>query len=97
VLISGRLIITFANADTGRSVTLRLGGAGHITLNPDGSTTAVGTGNQVLTLFPTDVPAGPSTTLYSGRVVTSISPTGVFTLIGANGKPPVDLCAVLSA
>ena len=47
-------------------------------------------------LFPTDIPAGPSTTLYVGRVVFDVNPaTGVFTLKETRGRA-TDLCAALS-
>jgi hypothetical protein len=96
-LITGRLIITLTNVDTDSSVTLRLGGATHVTINPDGSATLVGTGHGVLVLVPSDVPPGPSTTLRTGRTVLTISPEGAFTLIGTAGAEPLDLCAVLSS
>src|SRR3989442_5085073 len=52
-------------------VTLSLSSNGavtNVTKNPDGSETVVTTGHNILILFPTDVPAGPTTTLYVGRV-----------------------------
>jgi hypothetical protein len=53
-------------------------------------------GHPVLIMFPTDVPAGPSTTLYVGRVVFDVdNATGVFTLKETHGKA-TDLCAALS-
>ena len=64
---------------------------------PDGRTTTfTATGHFVLILFPTDVPAGPSTTYYVGRVVVTIDNlTGVFTLQETRGTA-TDLCAALS-
>jgi hypothetical protein len=53
------------------------------------------TGHNVLFLFPTDVPAGPSTTLYVGRVVFHVDTEGVFTLQSTNGTA-TDICAALS-
>ena len=47
-------------------------------------------------LFPTDIPAGPSTTLYDGgRVLLSIDAIGNFTLKEESGKK-IDICAILS-
>ena len=54
-------------------------------------------GHLVLIMFPSDVPAGPSTTLYVGRVVFDVdNATGVFTLREARGNA-TDLCAALSS
>jgi hypothetical protein len=50
----------------------------------------------VLVLYPTDVPAGPSTTLYVGSVVYTVDLlTGVFTLNAHSGRT-TDICAALS-
>lgn len=46
-------------------------------------------------LFPTDVPAGPSTTLFTGQVAYTIAPTGIWTLTKVAGTT-VDICAELS-
>ena len=64
---------------------------------PDGRTTTVTvTGHSLLILFPTDVPAGPSTTGYVGRIVFTIDNiTGLFTLQETRGTA-TDLCAALS-
>jgi hypothetical protein len=67
-----------------------------ITFNPDGSSTLLITGHNVLILFPTDVPAGPSTTLYVGRVVFTIDSSGVFTVQEVSGTA-TDICAAVSA
>ena len=45
------------------------GAVNHTTLNADGSTTSVLTGHNLVILFPSDIPPGPSTTLHTGRVV----------------------------
>jgi hypothetical protein len=54
-----------------------------------------GTGHHVLILFPTDVPAGPSTTLYQGRIVYTVDPDEVFTLQEVSAQE-TDICAALS-
>ena len=88
--------VTLVNAETGASLTLEGQGAvNHTTYNPDGSWTTSLTGNWVLILFPTDIPAGPSTTLYVGRVTYTSTPTFDFTLVGSSGRQ-TDLCAELS-
>jgi hypothetical protein len=63
--------------------------------NGDGSQTWMMMGHNVLILFPTDVPAGPSTTLYVGRIVFTVDISGVYTLQSTNGTS-VDICAALS-
>ena len=71
------------------------GSVTHITVNTDGSQTWKTTGHNVLILFPTDVPAGPSTTAYVGRVVYTVGTDGVFTLQEVSGRA-TDICAALS-
>jgi hypothetical protein len=89
--------LTFTNLATGATLSVRPNGSvAHTAFNADGSTTVVYTGHNGLILFPTDVPAGPSTTLYVGRVVTTIDTSGVFTLEGTSGTA-VDVCATLSS
>jgi hypothetical protein len=46
-------------------------------------------------VFPSDVPAGPSTTLYVGRVVYTVDVNGDFTLVSTRGTA-TDICAELS-
>jgi hypothetical protein len=67
----------------------------YIAQNPCGTQTVVTTGHNVLILFPTDVPAGPSTTLYAGRVVFMIDKSGIFALESTRGMS-TDICAALS-
>ncbi len=88
--------LTFTNLGTSATYSTKANGAvSHITLNPDGSATQVTTGHNIIILFPTDVPAGPSTTLYIGRVVISIDSVGNYTLLKASGTS-TDICAALS-
>jgi hypothetical protein len=90
--------VSFTNTETEASLTLQAKGAmWRLVTTPDGlTTTFTATGHFVLVLFPTDVPAGPSTTYYVGRVVFSIDNlTGVFTLLETRGTA-TDLCAALS-
>lgn len=59
-------------------------------------TTFQSTGKNVLILFPTDVPAGPSSTLYTGRLVYTVdNTTGVFTVVSSSGQT-TDICALLA-
>lgn len=88
--------LTFENTSTGATVSLRPNGSvTHTTVNPDGSTTVMSTGHNVLILFPSDIPAGPSTTLYVGRVVYTVDTSFVFTLQSSSGKK-IDICARLA-
>lgn len=90
--------LTFTNVTSGATLSLKANGSvTKQTFNPDGTTTFVTTGHNVLILFPSDVPPGPTTTLYVGRVVFTVdNSTGVFTLLGTSGKS-TDICAVLSS
>jgi len=88
--------LTFTNVGTGATLSTKSNGAvSQVTPNPDGSSTEVDTGHNILILFPTDVPAGPSTTLYVGRVVFTVDSSGNFTLQGHSGTA-TDICAALS-
>jgi hypothetical protein len=62
--------LTFTNVVTGQQLQLESRGSTKTTVtHPDGSMTVRLTGSNVLFLFPTDVPAGPSTTLHVGVLV----------------------------
>ena len=87
------LLVT--NLDT--SATLSLKGNGAVTQetpNPDGTFTDVLTGHNILILFPTDIPAGPTTTLYVGRVVFTRDAFFNFTLKSVSGQA-TDICGAL--
>jgi hypothetical protein len=86
-----------ANPVAGTSVTIRTDGSvSNTTVNPDGTQTVTATGHNGLVLFPTDIPAGPTTTQYIGRIVYTIDPTtGVFTLLSTSGSQR-DICAELA-
>ena len=88
--------LTLTNLASGATLALPANGAVADTVfNADGSQTVTLTGHNVLILFPSDVPAGPSTTLYVGRVVYTADANGVFTLVSTSGTA-TDLCAALS-
>ena len=67
----------------------------HIAVNPDGTLTYRMTGHNILILYPTDVPAGPSTALYVGQVGFTVDANAVFTVTSVAGRS-VDICAALS-
>lgn len=52
-------------------------------------------GHSIIIMFPSDVPAGPSTTSYEGRVVIAIDAQGNYTLRETSGRQ-ADVCAKLS-
>jgi hypothetical protein len=81
----------------GESVTVKTAGSVMKTVvNPDGTLTVTGTGHNGLILFPTDVPAGPTTTHYIGRIVYTVDlKTEVFTLVSTTGQER-DICAELA-
>jgi hypothetical protein len=88
--------LVFTNLSTGQTLSLRPNGSGSITrVNPDGTLTVSNTGHNVLVLFPTDVPAGPSTILYVGRLVYTVDANAVFTVQTVRGTT-MDICGALT-
>jgi hypothetical protein len=88
--------LTFTNVDTSESVSLKANGSVQRgAIHPDGTSTWEVTGHNVIILFPTDVPAGPSTRLYVGRVLYTSTATNDFTVQQVSGSS-VDICAELS-
>jgi hypothetical protein len=84
------------NPIAGESVTVKTAGSVTKTVvNPDGTRTVTSTGHNGLILFPSDVPAGPTTTHYIGRIVYTIDSAGVFTLLSTTGQER-DICAELA-
>jgi hypothetical protein len=87
--------LTFTNVTTRATYqTPSNGTVTQVRYNADGSQTFVTTGHNVLILYPTDTPPGPSTTLLMGRVVFTVSPVGVFQVRSVSGRS-VDICAAL--
>jgi hypothetical protein len=88
--------LTFTNLGTGEFIELSSNGSvERTTVNADGTRTVQVTGHNVVIFFPTDVPAGPSTTLFEGRLVYTVDAGGVFTLQTSSG-PTTDICALLA-
>jgi hypothetical protein len=89
--------VTFTNLQTGATLSLKSNGSVTQTTTQDvNDFLVVTTGHLVLILFPTDVPAGPTTTLYVGRVVYRSDALSNFTLLGTTGKA-TDICALLAS
>jgi hypothetical protein len=88
--------LTFANAITGDTFSTPANGAVTRTnYYPDGSSTAVLTGHNVVLLYRSDM-GGPSATLYIGQVVVTIDTDGRWTVVKESGRT-VDLCAEVSS
>lgn len=81
-----------------KSVSIRTDGSvTSIKVNPDDTLTFTATGHFGLVMYPSDVPAGPSTTQYIGRIVFNVDlVTGIFTLVSTTGSA-VDVCAKLAS
>lgn len=88
--------LTFTNMSNDATVSFRSNGSTtHKTFGSDGTTTNRMTGHNVLFMYPTDVPAGPSTTLYVGQVVFTADSDQNYTLQSARGTS-TDICAALA-
>jgi hypothetical protein len=89
-------LLTWTNLVSGASVTIRTDGSvSNTTFNSDGTLTVSATGHNGLALFPSDIPAGPTTTQYIGRIVYTIDENFVFTLVTTSGSQR-DICAELA-
>ncbi len=88
--------LTFTNLSNDKALTLDSNGSVQVqTHNADGTDTFANLGHNVIILFPTDFPGGPSTTLYVGSVVYTVDASGVFTIQSHSGTT-TDICAALS-
>jgi hypothetical protein len=97
LIVSGGTGAALTFSGNGDSVSLPSNGTATLTTtNPDGSSTVQLAGNNVLILFPTDNPAGPSTTLIVGRATLSIDAVGTFDVHSISGRQ-VDICAGLAS
>lgn len=86
----------FINLSTDATFPLKGNGSvTHASYNPDGTGTFTYTGHNVIIFFPTDVPAGPSTKQYIGRMVLTVDSDGVSTVQELSGKQ-IDICDALS-
>jgi hypothetical protein len=88
-IITGRLVVTITNTETGESVAYNISGPVHIT-SQDGLETQVFLGRSLL--FTPDI----GMLVTSGRAVTTFNPdTGEFTLVSRQGHAE-DVCARLA-
>jgi hypothetical protein len=90
------LQLTFTNLANDQKLSLKAAGSvTKVMFNQDGSSTWTLTGHNVLILYPSDIPAGPSTNLFVGRVVFTVDTNEVFDVNTVSGKS-TDICSVLS-
>lgn len=89
--------LVLTNESTGKTLTLKGNGSVQWTrIDANGTARITTTGHNVNIYFPTDVPAGPSTTLIVGREDIAVDlATGTFTRLSRTGVT-TDLCAALS-
>ncbi len=84
------------NNTNGKSTTQKSQGfEQHIVTYPNGSQKYTTNGALLLIMFPTDIPAGPSTTYYNGHTELFIAADGVGTLEPTHAHAR-DICAELS-
>jgi len=88
--------LVFTNLYTEATYSLPGNGAVRWTrVNADGSARITLTGHNIVIYFPTDTPAGPSTTLVVGREDIAVDQAGNFTQLSRTGKT-TDICAALT-
>jgi hypothetical protein len=93
------VVLTYTNLEPGGgSVSIKTSGSvtSAVPLGDGVTETRTATGHNGLILFPDDVPAGPTTTQYNGRIVYTFNTvTGFTEVIETSGKA-TDICAELS-
>lgn len=87
--------LTFTNLASGKTLNTTSNGAVSRTTDGPSGTTVELLGHNVLILFPTDRPAGPSTQLIVGRAVFTVDSDGVFVVRSISGNV-TDICAALA-
>lgn len=89
-------LMTLTNMETDAAISLKAYGFSAQITGFDGTIiTQTITGHVLVNMLPTDVPAGPSTTLHVGRLVlTTDTVTNVSTIESFSGKS-TDICAAL--
>ena len=97
-LLAGRSgALTWTNLTTGESISFTSRGTAlRVTETSPTSQLLEFSGHVGLVLFPTDVPAGPSTTQISGRLVLRVNPTNGDTEVLKQQGQQIDVCAALS-
>ena len=86
----------FTNIANGKSASQKSQDAHQHTIQyPDGSQKITTDGAVLIVMFPTDIPAGPSTVYYNGHTVLNLTAEGVGTLELPHAHAR-DICAELS-
>jgi hypothetical protein len=96
--ITGHLVQSFTNVETGTSITRNVSGPATITLYPDGSVSAEGRGVSSVALSKEDVArlGVPGLVFTSGHVFISFDSTGAVQRFTVSGTR-TDGCALLGA
>jgi hypothetical protein len=88
--------LTYTNAQTNATVSFPSSQITEDTIfHKDGTRTVTNTGDFGIIMFPTDIPAGPSTTQYSGRVVYTADADNNFKILRVKATE-FDVCEALS-
>ena len=97
VLAGGGGAFRYTNLLSGKTTTSKAGGVSQIVTvyAADGTQKITINGHALIVWFPSDIPAGPWTSYYTGKVVYTLSPDYVGTLQSLNGNS-VDICTELS-
>jgi hypothetical protein len=98
-LITGSLVSTQTNLNTGKTITENVSGPGKFTTNPDGSATLAAKGrNGPISITPADAQRFglPAVMVTAGALTISLDPNGNITSLSLQGQVLVDVCAALS-
>jgi len=98
-LFTGAVTVSFANLQTGKTITEKMNGPGKATIHSDGSITEVHTGrNGPFFLTPADAKRFglPTVSVTAGKLAFSVAANGVITSLSLHGHVAVNVCAALS-
>jgi hypothetical protein len=96
-LTTGSLQASFTNLETGKTITENVSGPAKVTVQPDGSLTALGEGHTGKFLVPADAARFglPTVSVLAGALTESVAPDGTYTSLSLQGHVLVDVCAAL--
>jgi hypothetical protein len=97
-LVTGSLVASFTNQETGKTITENISGPSKTTVSPDGSMTEAATGLNPIALTPADAARFglPTFGVTAGARTVSFAPDGSITSLSLHGHVLVDVCAALS-
>ena len=97
-LVTGSLRVSFANPETGSTITENVSGPAKITVHPDGSATFLGRGTGFEILMRADAQRFglPNVSVVAGALTEQDAPDGTITSLSLHGHVQVDICAALS-